>query len=309
MKGKAKNKNPRLALTKRNVKTWGYAYLFIAPTVLGVLILNLWGVIQSFYYSFHEVKGFNAPIFIGLDNYVRLFSDKEVWISLKNVFVHAIITVPIGVMLSLLLAVLLNAKIKGKSFFRCIYFLPVVSAPAAVALVWKWLYNKDFGLFNQILNELGISGPDWLGDPGMAMISVAIVGIWSMVGYNMILLLAGLQDVPGELYEAGENRRGNLPVSEIFENYSANGSPTLFFVIVTSIISALQVFDVIFMMFKPSAPAFRSVESIVYLFYRYTFTNYNKGYGSTIVVVLFAIIMILTVIQLQLQKKWVHYND
>ena len=114
MKGKAKNKNPRLALTKRNVKTWGYAYLFIAPTVLGVLILNLWGVIQSFYYSFHEVKGFNAPIFIGLDNYVRLFSDKEVWISLKNVFVYAIITVPIGVMLSLLLAVLLNAKIKGK---------------------------------------------------------------------------------------------------------------------------------------------------------------------------------------------------
>ena len=163
MKGKAKNKNPRLALTKRNVKTWGYAYLFIAPTVLGVLILNLWGVIQSFYYSFHEVKGFNAPIFIGLDNYVRLFSDKEVWISLKNVFVYAIITVPIGVMLSLLLAVLLNAKIKGKSFFRCIYFLPVVSAPAAVALVWKWLYNKDFGLFNQILNEMGISGPTGWG--------------------------------------------------------------------------------------------------------------------------------------------------
>ena len=308
MKGKAKNKNPRLALTKRNVKTWGYAYLFIAPTVLGVLILNLWGVIQSFYYSFHEVKGFNAPIFIGLDNYVRLFSDKEVWISLKNVFVYAIITVPIGVMLSLLLAVLLNAKIKGKSFFRCIYFLPVVSAPAAVALVWKWLYNKDFGLFNQILNEMGISGPDWLGDPGMAMISVAIVGIWSMVGYNMILLLAGLQDVPGELYEAAEID-GAGPFQRFLKITVPMVSPTLFFVIVTSIISALQVFDVIFMMFKPSAPAFRSVESIVYLFYCYTFTNYNKGYGSTIVVVLFAIIMILTVIQLQLQKKWVHYNE
>lgn len=308
MKKKAKNKNPRLTLTKRNVKTWGYAYLFIAPTVLGVLILNLWGVIQSFYYSFHEVKGFAAPIFIGLDNYIRLFADKEVWISLKNVFVYAIITVPIGVALSLLLAVLLNVKIKGKSFFRCIYFLPVVSAPAAVALVWKWLYNKDFGLFNQILGGMGISGPDWLGDPNMAMISVAIVGIWSMVGYNMILLLAGLQDVPAELYEAAEID-GAAPFQKFLKITVPMVSPTLFFVVVTSIISALQVFDVIFMMFKPSAPAFRSVESIVYLFYRYTFTNYNKGYGSTIVVVLFAIIMLLTVIQLKLQKKWVHYND
>lgn len=303
-----KIKNPRLTLTKRNIKNWGYAYLFIAPTVLGVLILNLWGVIQSFYYSFHEVKGFSPPVFIGLENYTRLFSDAEVWRSLKNVLVYALITVPAGVSLSLLLAVLLNVKIKGKSFFRCIYFLPVVSAPAAVALVWKWLYNKDFGLFNQILGIFGINGPDWLGNPHFAMPSVAIVGIWTMVGYNMILLLAGLQDVPGELYEAAEID-GAGAAQKFFKITVPMVSPTLFFVVVTTIISALQVFDVIYMMFKPSAPSFQSVESIVYLFYRYTFTNYNKGYGSTIVVALFIIIMVLTAIQLKLQKKWVHYND
>lgn len=305
---KTENGKKHTKITKRKLKTWGYAYAFIAPTLLGVLILNLWGVVQSIYYSFHEVKGFAAPKFIGIENYIRLFQDTEVWISLKNVFIYALITVPIGVAISLLLAVLLNVKIRGKSFFRCIYFLPVVSAPAAVALVWKWLYNNDFGLFNQILSLFGIQGPDWLGNPDMAMISVAIVGIWSMVGYNMILLLAGLQDIPGELYEASEID-GAGPFQKFIKITVPMVSPTLFFVIVTTIISALQEFDVIFMMFKPSSPAFKSVESIVYLFYRYTFTNYNKGYGSTIVVLLFAVIMILTAIQLKLQKKWVHYND
>lgn len=303
-----KVKNPRLSLTKRNLKTWGYAYLFVAPTLIGVLVLNLWGIVQSIYYSFHKVQGFNNPEFIGLDNYVRLFSDQEVFRALKNILVYAVITVPIGVTLSLLLAVLLNAKIKGKSFFRCIYFLPVVSAPAAVALVWKWLYNKDFGLINQVLAIFNINGPDWLGSSSMAMPSVAIVGIWSMLGYNMILLLAGLQEVPSELYEAAEIDGGGA-VQKFLKITIPMISPTLFFVIVTTIISALQVFDSIFMMFKTSSPAFSSVESIVYLFYRYTFTNYNKGYGSAIVVLLFVIIMAITGVQLKLQKKWVHYND
>lgn len=301
-------KRSRLKVSKRNLKTWGYAYAFIAPTLIGVLILNLWGVVQSMYYSFNNVKGFAQPEFVGLDNYVRLLEDLEVWRSLKNVFVYAITTVPVGVAISLLLAVLLNTKIKGKGFFRCIYFLPVVSAPAAVALVWKWLYNKDFGLFNQILGVIGIKGPDWLGDSGMAMLSVAIVGIWSMAGYNMILLLAGLQAVPGELYEAVEIDGANV-VQKFFNITIPMVSPTLFFVTVTSVISALQVFDLIYMMFKPTAPAFGEVESIVYLFYRYTFTNYNKGYGSSIVVLLFGVIMILTAIQMGLQKKWVHYSD
>lgn len=303
-----KKKRQKTKITKQKAKTWAYGYAFVAPTVLGVLILNLWAVIQSFYYSFHEVKGFAAPKFIGWDNYIRLFGDADVWRSLKNVFIYAVITVPIGVFLSLLLAVLLNTKIRGKGVFRCIYFLPVVSAPAAVALVWKWLYNKDFGLINQILNVFGVQGPDWLGNTSLAMPAVAVVGIWSMLGYNMIILLGGLQDIPGDLYEAAEID-GAGPVAKFFRITIPMVSPTLFFVIVTTVISSLQVFDTIYMMFKPTAPSFKSVESIVYLFYRYTFTKYNKGYGSTIVVVLFIIIMVLTLIQNKLQKKWVHYNN
>lgn len=303
---KTKTANP--VLSKRHRKTWAYAYAFIAPTVLGVIVLNLWAVIQSVYYSFHEVKGFVAPKFVGLDNYIRIMGDTEVWRSLKNVFIYAIITVPIGVFLSLFLAVLLNVKVKGRGIFRCIYFLPVVSAPAAVALVWKWLYNKDFGLFNQILSMLHIQGPDWLGNPALAMPAVAVVGIWGMLGYNMIILLAGLQDIPRGLYEAAEID-GAGPVAKFLKITVPMVSPTLFFVIVTTVISSIQVFDSIFMMFKTSAPSFSSVESVVYLFYRYTFQKYNKGYGSTIVVVLFVIIMIITLIQTKLQKKWVHYNN
>lgn len=301
-------KRERSKITKRKAKIWAYGYAFTAPTVAGIIILNLWGVIQSFYYSFHEVKGFAAPKFIGFENYIKLFQDAEVWRSLKNVFIYAILTVPAGVFLSLLLAVLLNTKIRGKGIFRCIYFLPVVSAPAAVALVWKWLYNKDFGLINEILSVFGIQGPDWLGNPSIAMAAVAIVGIWSLLGYNMIILLGGLQDIPNGLYEAAEID-GAGPVAKFFRITVPMVSPTLFFVIVTTIISSLQVFDTIYMMFKPTSPSFKSVESIVYLFYRYTFTKYNKGYGSTIVVVLFVIIMVITMIQNKLQSKWVHYNN
>lgn len=302
-----KNQVGKRKLSKAHRKRWAWGYLFVAPTVIGVMILNLWAVVQSFGYSFMESIGFQPSKFIGFDNYIRIFTDTEFWNSLKNVFIYALLTVPLGVFLSLVIACLLNANIKAKSFFRCIYFLPVVSTPAAVALVWKWLYNKDFGLINDMLAAIGIQGPDWLGDPSMAMISVAIVGIWSMLGYNMILLLAGLQNVPRELSEAAKIDGANS--FNVFRYVTIPMvSPTLFFVVVTTLISALQVFDVIFMMFKTSSPSFLSVESVVYLYYRYTFTSYNRGYGSTIVVVLFAIIMVLTAIQMKLQKRWVYYS-
>lgn len=303
-----KGKSAKLVLSKKNVKTWAYAYLFIAPTVLGVVVLYLWAFCQSIYYSFFDIVGFAKPEFVGLDNYTRLFGDAEVWLSIKNVFIYAAITVPIGVFLALLLAVLLNAKIKGQSVFRCLYFLPVISPPVAISLVWSWLYNKDFGLFNQILAVFGISPINWLGDPSVAMITVSIVGIWSALGYNMIILLASLQEIPRTLYEAAEID-GAGPVAKFFKITIPMVSPTLFFVIITSVMSALQVFDTVYMMFKPTGPSFKSVESIVYLFYRYTFQRYNKGYGSTIVVFLFAVIMVVTLIQNKLQKKWVHYDD
>ncbi|WP_313638005.1 sugar ABC transporter permease, partial [Paenibacillus sp.] len=288
--------------------TWFYGYLFIAPTILAIIVLYLWPMVQSLYYSFNEVKGFQSPVFVGLDNYERLIQDTEVFGALGNTFLYALLTVPLGIFISLITAVLLNTNIKGKGIVRTLYFLPVVSAPAAVALVWKWIYNNQYGLLNQILGFFGIPGQDWLGNPKLALISIAIVGIWSMVGYNMIILIAGLQDIPRSLYESADID-GAGPVRKFFNITLPMVSPTLFFVSVTTVMGSLQVFDHIYMMLTPESPSFKSTESIVYLFFRYTFQNYNKGYGSTIVIFLLLIILALTFVQMKLQKKWVHYND
>lgn len=284
---------------------WGY--FFIAPTLIGVLILNIWSVIQTIYFSLNEVKGFNSPKFIGFENYQRLFSDSEMFRTLGNTFKYALITVPIGVFLSLLVAVMLNTKIRGKNAFRGIYFLPVITAPTAVALVWKWLYNNQYGLINYVLRLFGLNGVDWLGNRNIALVSIAIVGIWSMIGYNMVILLAGLQEVPQTLQEAA-NIDGAGPVTRLFKITIPLVSPTLFFVTVTTTISSLQVFDHIYMMLEPKSPAYKHVQSVVALFFRYTFSNYNKGYGSAIIAVLLVIILAITLIQMALQKKLVHYD-
>ena len=238
---------------------------------------------------------------------MTLFGDEEFWKSLVNTCIYTVVTVPVGVILSLITAVFLNASIKGKSFFRVLYFLPVISAPAAVAMVWRWLYNSDFGLINYILSVLHIQGPNWIADSRVVLGSVMIVGIWSLVGYNMVILLAGLQDIPGSYYEAAQID-GADSLKQFLHITVPLVSPTLFFVVLTTMISSLQVFDHIYMMLDSTNPALKSGESIVYLFYKYTFANNNKGYGSAIATVLLFLVMLLTVIQMKVQKKWVHYQ-
>ena len=217
-----------------------------------------------------------------------------------------LITVPLGVILSLLVAVLLNTKIRGKTIYRTLFFLPVVSAPAAVAMVWKWIFNSDYGLINNFLKFLGINGVNWLTNPNTAIWAVAIVGIWSMIGYNMIILLAGLQEIPETYYEAAKID-GAGPIRQFFNITLPLVTPTLFFVIITTLIGSLQVFDVIYMMISRSNAALPYVQSVVVLFYRYAFEMNMKGYGSAIIILLFLVILIITYIQLKLQKKWVHY--
>ncbi|MDR2078962.1 MAG: sugar ABC transporter permease [Treponema sp.] len=294
---------------KIRFKNWLWAWFFIAPTVIGVSVLNLWSVLRSVFFSFTEARGFASPRFIGPGNYIRLFGDAELIRAVFNTFIYAVMTVPVAVFLSLLVAALLNSKIKMKSLFRIVYFLPVISAPVAIALVWKWLYSREFGLINNILALAGISGFDWLGDRGLVMFSISIVGIWSIVGYNMVILLAGLQEIPVSMYEAAEIDGAN-PVVKFFRITIPMVSPTLFFVIVTATVSALQMFDYTYMMLDPNnlGPSFRYAQTIVYHFYRNTFQLYNRGYGSTVAVFLLGITLILTIIQMRVQKKWVHYG-
>lgn len=192
---------------------------------------------------------------------------------------------------------------KGRSVYRTIIFLPMVAAPAAVAMVWRWLFNSDYGLINNVFHV----HVNWVSNPKIAVFAVAIIGVWSIIGYNMVLFLAGLQEIPRDYYEAAEID-GATGVNAFFSITIPLLSPTIFFVLVTRVIGSLQVFDLIYMVIDKSNPALTKTQSLVYLFYKYAFINKNMGYGATIVVVLLIITMILTVFQMIGQKKWVFYN-
>lgn len=295
-------KNTKKSLREKSETKWGW--IFIAPTMIGLIILNIIPIFQTIYQSFFKTGDFGkGNKFVGINNYVKVFGDSEVWQALWNTLKYAIIEVPVSIIIALLLAVILNKKLKGRSFFRTIFFLPMVAAPAAVAMVWKWLFNSSFGLIN---NVFGIK-VNWISDPKIAICSIAVIGIWSVLGYNMVLILAGLQEVPRDFYEAA-SLDGASEWKQLTRITIPLISPTLFFVLITRVIAAMQVFDLIYMIIDYNNPALKKTESLVYLFYKYSFEQSKKGYGATVIVVLLIMILLLTLIQLYGQKKWVHYE-
>ena len=281
---------------------WGL--LFVAPTMIGLIILNFYPIFNTVYQSFCKTGDFGrGNTFVGLANYQKVFAAPETWQSLWNTIKYALIEVPFGVVIALLLAVLLNKKIAGRSFYRTIFFLPMVCAPAAVAMVWKWLYNTQFGLLNNIFH----TSVAWISDPKIAWISIGVIGVWSIIGYNMVLFIGGLQEIPGDYYEAA-SIDGASGVRQFFNITVPLLSPTTFFIVQTRIIGALTVFDLMFMVMDKTNVALKNVQSIVYLFYQYAFTNGNKGYGATLVILLLIFIMIVTFILQQAEKRVVYHN-
>lgn len=297
----------KLKPSKKTLNEWKWGYALVAPTIIGLMALNIIPIFQTLYLSFFKSGDFGkGNIFVGIANYKKMFADAQVWLAVANTLKYTIIVVPLTIIIAMILAVLLNSKIKGKGIYRTIYFIPMIAAPAAITMVWKWLYNNQFGLINYVLSKIGINAINWIDDPKVALYSVAIIGIWSTVGYSMVLLIAGLQEIPKDYYEAS-SIDGAKPVRQFFNITLPLISPTLFFVMVTSIIQGMQVFDVIYMMIDVTSPAYDKTVSLVYLFYNSSFKYADKGYGSAIVMLLLAIIMIITVIQMKVQKKWVNY--
>ena len=249
------------SLREKSEMMWGW--IFIAPTMIGLIVLNIIPIFQTIYQSFFKTGDFGkGNKFVGLNNYVKVFGDTEVWQALWNTIKYAVVEVPISIVIALLLAVILNKKLKGRSFFRTVFFLPMVAAPAAVAMVWKWLFNSNFGLINNIF---GIK-VNWISDPKIAIYSIAVIGVWSVIGYNMVLLLAGLQEVPKDFYEAAA-LDGASEWQKLIKITVPLISPTIFFVLITRIIAAMQVFDLIYMIIDYNNPALKQTESLVYLFY------------------------------------------
>ena len=214
-----------------------------------------------------------------------------------------ILTVPVGIILALLVAVLLNAKVKFKGGFRAIYFLPMVCAPAAIAMVWRWMFNGEYGIINAIF---GVD-VNWLTNPVTAVLACAIVAIWSSIGYDAVLLLSGLQSISKSYYEAARID-GASRIKQFFSITLPMVSPTLFVTLIMRMMASLKVYDLIYMMVDQNNPVLPDVQSLMYLFYREAFVAGNKGYASAIVVWTILLIGIVTIVQFIGQKKWVNYD-
>lgn len=292
---------------KRQRKEELVGYLFIMPVVIGLSVFYIFPFLQNIWFGFNDVNQFNVASFCGADNYARLANDKEFLTALANSLKSAVIIVPAVVALSLLVASLLNTKIRGKSIYRTLYFLPAVTMSVAISLVWKWIYNGEYGILNSVLKVFGIEGINWLSDPKYALIMVLIVEIWMSVGYNMIILLAGMQGISTSYYEAAVID-GAGPAACFFKITIPILTPTIFFVVITSIISSFQIFDTIFMMIPKDSPAFSASQTLVMMFYRNAFDYGAKGYAAAISSVVFVIVMFVTAVQFMMQKKWVHYE-
>ena len=291
----------KLSAADRREENWGW--FMVAPTIIGLFILNIWPFIQTIYTSFCEHLGFGHYRFIGLQNYIDMFQTPEFWKATWNTVWFCFLTVPVGVILALFVAMLLNTKVKFKGGFRTIFFLPLVCAPAAVAMVWQVIFNGDNGILNQILG----TQIQWITNSKTAMVAVAIVSVWSSVGYDAVLLLAGLQNIPKTLYEAN-SIDGAGKVRQFFTITLPMVSPTMFSVLIMRLMSSMKVYDLIYMMSDDTNPAMADMQSLMYLFYRSSFVAGDRGYGSAIVIWTVCLILLVTLIQFWGQKKWVTYD-
>jgi multiple sugar transport system permease protein len=286
-----------------------WALVFIGPTAIGLGIFYIWPAIRTFMLSFTETGPFGDSTFVAFDNYTRLFADPDFLTDLRNTTVYALVVL-LGIPIALVIAALLNTHgLRGRGFYRTLYFIPVVTMPAAFALVWKLIYNGDFGVLNTALKPFGIDGPSWLTNPSTVLFAIAAVGIWATLGVNIVIFLAGLQSIPDSAMEAAE-LDGAGPIRTFVSVTVPLLSPSIFLVTVLTVINSLQVFDLVYLMLHPRAsnPAVPSARTMVYAFYEAGFLNNERGYAAAIGIVLFVIVLALTVVQFRMQKKWVHYE-
>ncbi|WP_251460051.1 carbohydrate ABC transporter permease [Neobacillus sp. MER 74] len=306
-----KNKTQMVAVKqkkKRLNKEAIYALLFIAPTFLGLLIFYMLPAVASFGLSFASWDGMTAPVFVGLENIRTLFVDPTFQRSIINTIVFTVVSVPLSVVIATLVSLMLNQKIKGMVIYRTLYFLPVVTMPVAVGMVWKWLYNTDYGLINYLLGIFHLPQPSWLFDPNIALFSVILVYVWMTIGNNVILLLAGLQGVSNSYYEAAQID-GASKFRQFLNITLPLITPTLFFVFITSMISSLQMFDLIFVMIGDNNALLDPLRTIVFGVYESGFKYSQMGIASAQAFLLFLAILAITIVQFIYQKKWVHYDS
>ena len=285
---------------RRNLSGW----LFASPWIIGFLLWTVGPMIASLVIAFTNWDLITPPKFVGMQNFSAMLVDNLVWKSLQVTTVYAVVSVPLQIGLGLGLALLLNAKIRLLHFYRTAFYLPSVLSGVAVALLWRWMFSTEFGLFNAMLAEIGIQGPSWLGDPNWALPSLILMSLWG-VGAGTIIYLAGLQGIPTDLYEAAEVDGASSWVR--FWNITLPMmTPVLFFTLVTGFIAALQVFTQAFIM-TSGGPNNATLFYLLYL-YRNAFEYFRMGYASALAWVLFVYILVLTLVLQGTSRYWVYYE-
>jgi multiple sugar transport system permease protein len=292
----------------RRKALWGMA--LVAPNVLGLLFFFGIPVLMAFATSFNEWNAIKPPRFIGLENFERLLYEDSFEQALTNTLKLIALVVPAEILLALGVALLLNLPLQGRGILRAMYFLPVVTSTVAASVVWTSIFQPTYGILSQVLEPFGLGDTKWLVEPGLVLIPVAVVAVWQRIGFDMVIFLAGLQTIPGVLYEAAlidgagrlqRFRHVTLPML----------SPTTFLVVVLAVINSFQIFDQVYVMTLRTVPGGvgGSATTLTYYLYRRAFTNSEFGYASAVALVLFAIILLVTVFQLKIQRRWVYYES
>lgn len=280
------------------------ALLFLSPTLVIFSTFILFPVFFSFYLSFQKWNMFSGEAtYVGLDNYIRMFESAEFWIVLKNTAIYTIGTIPLNMLLSLAIAYVLNKKLAGKKFLRTAFFAPVIISPVAAAVIWRWLYDPNFGLVNYFIGFFGFNPVNWLNEPTAAMFALIIMGVWKTFGINMVLFSAGLQGIPDSYYEAAE-LDGAGKLAKFWHITVPMLAPTTFFIMIMSMISSFQVFDLVYVL--TSGGPLGSTKVLVFYVYEYAFKFFEMGYASAISYFLFALLFILTMIQIRYMKSKVY---
>jgi multiple sugar transport system permease protein len=288
-------------MTNREKKNLRNGLLFVSPWILGISFFILYPVCASFYYSLCEYSVLMPAQFIGLGNYADLMSDDVFWKAMINTVYYAVVALPLGTIIAILLALLLNADIKGRTIFRTIFFIPTLVPLIALAILWIWIFNGEYGVLNYLLSFFGIQGPDWFGNPHWAMPSLIMTSLWGC-GQAMVIYLAGLQDVPVELYEVAE-LDGAQYWSKIWHITLPLISPVIYFNVIIGIINTFQIFAVPFVI---NAPARSLLFYTVYI-YDNAFRYLRMGYASAMAWILFIIILLLSGVATKYSKKYIYY--
>lgn len=289
----------------RGIRKWGWVLFFLAPSLTGLLVFIVGPILYSLRLTLFDWNLLSDPVYIGTDNFVELYHDDGFWLAFKHTLTFLVFYLPSVLALALGTALLLNRPLRGIAFFRAATFVPVVSSWVVVSLIWRWIFNPRFGLLNYGLAQIGIEGPAWLFDPDTALYAIIIASVWKDIGFITVMYLSGLQGISATYYEAaridgarpfGLFRFITLPLL----------TPTTFFAMIISLINGFQIFEQAWLM--PESFAQRGTSVVVEQIVNNAFRYNRMGYAATMSWVLFAVIFAVTLVQLRMQNRWVHYE-